>query len=98
MKIERKTNRYNELRYGLPWIAKVRFEAGKIKYDFGVWIGDKGSEGLLVLDCLEPGDLYATGQKDFRNSKQTENDLFELLPDGTGQSITKVQAYKKFNP
>ena len=98
MKIERKTGIYNERRYGAPWIAKVTFEDGKIKYDFGRWIGDKGREGLLVLDNMNPGDLFARGQKDFRNPKHTENDLYELQADGLGLSISKVDAYKKFNP
>lgn len=67
MKLNITTSSYNERRYSSPWIARVDFSTNvQGEFQWGDWIGDKGSGGLLELDC-EPGDIVARGQKD--NSK-----------------------------
>lgn len=75
MKIAVKTESYNERRYGKPWIAKVIITAAKPGGDFlwGNWIGDyrNGGEGELLLNNLEAGDIYAQGQKDNRQPRNS---------------------------
>ena len=66
MKIQMKTDSYNERRYGRPWIASVSFSsASKADFKFGEWCGEHGYKGLLDID-VEPGSIIAIGQKDFR--------------------------------
>ena len=99
MKIERETSVYNERRYGKPWIAKVEFNDSKGTFIFGDWVGDarSGSEGILVLDNIEPGEIFARGQKDFRKPRNSSPDFYILRPDGTGELIaSKAAAYKHY--
>ena len=99
MQIERETAAYNERRYGKPWIAKVDFSASASKPEFiwGQWIGDarNGSAGILQID-LEPGDIYARGQKDFRKPQNSSPSYYQLDANGksTGGSMSKPEAYR----
>lgn len=94
IKIEIKTDSYNERRFGRPWIAKVDFSNDKKgEMFFGDWIGQHGDEGILELEA-NAGDIIATGQKDYRG----KSDLFYyvLKEDGTLESMTKAAAYQWF--
>ena len=97
MNIEIKTNIYNEKRYGKPWIAKVDFTNNKNgNFEFGEWIGQAGYEGLLILENVNVGDIFAKGKKD--NRKPSPNDYnYYIITDEQGnfEQISKLDAYKK---
>ncbi len=93
MRIERETDSYNDRRYGKPWIAKVSFQGTKAEFSFGDWVGQPGGKGLLVID-LEPGDIFARGQKDFRKPANSAPDFYILRENGKGETTTKSDAYK----
>jgi hypothetical protein len=60
------TSLYNERRFGKPWIAKLDFSSGgKPNYRFGKWLGQPGRDGELSIEVV-PGDVIATGQRDYR--------------------------------
>ena len=96
-KVERATSSYNQRRYSKPWIAKVDFSKNPNgDFTWGDWVGDhhNGSEGLLVIEA-NPGDIIATGQKDFRQPKNSAPNWWIVAPNG--QLIIcdgKAQAYK----
>ena len=94
MKIELETAAYNTRREGKPWIAKVEFPDSKGKFIFGDWVGSAGEAGLLILDGIEPGEIYARGQKDLRKRRNSAPAFYILGDDG--KSITKVEAYKHY--
>ena len=94
MKITRDTSSYNDRRYGKPWIAKIQLEGNDLKFHFGSWVGDPGSEGVLILDDMSPGDFYAKGQKDFRKPRNSAPDYYELGEDEEGTPTTKAAIYK----
>ena len=64
-----KTSRYNERRYGKPWIAKLNFD-NSIKGDFQFkdWLGDPGCSGQFIVEDCKEGDCFAIGQKDHRKN------------------------------
>lgn len=99
MKITRETSSYNERRYGRPWIAKVVISDTKPGGEFvwGNWIGDarNGGEGELILDNIEPGDIYARGQKDNRKPRNSSPDYYVLGPDGKGITCSNIVEAKK---
>jgi len=95
MKITRDTDSYNDRRYSKPWIAKIELEGNELKFRFGAWIGDRGSEGVLILDNMEIGDYYARGQKDFRKPRNSAPDYYRLEADGEGSTKTKSEIYKE---
>jgi hypothetical protein len=83
-KISRDTGSYNQRRYSKPWIARVDF--GKNPngdFTFGDWVGDhyNGSSGLLVIEA-NTGDIIATGQKDFRQPKNSTPDWYVVDENG----------------
>ncbi|MDZ4247123.1 MAG: hypothetical protein U1D67_08390, partial [Dehalococcoidia bacterium] len=88
MRIERETSGYNARRYGRPWIARVVITEAKPggEYVWGQWIGDgrNGGEGLLVLDGIEVGEIYARGQKDTRQPRNSAARYYVLGEDGKG--------------
>lgn len=96
MKIERETSSYNARRFGKPWIAKITWDGTKTGFEFGHWIGDPGEAGILVLDGIEPGDVYARGQRDFRKPRNSAPSYYVLGADGkmAGQEMTKAEAYR----
>lgn len=97
MKLEIETPSFNDRRYGKPWIASVSFANGcKADFTFGDWIGSHGSEGLLVLDPVKPGDVIARGQKDSRGrASNSSPDYYSI--DELGEPIplaTPAAAYR----
>ena len=99
MKIEIETGSYNQRRYSKPWIARVDFTTNSQgDFKFGEWIGDasNGSAGLLEID-VEPGDIIAKGQKDFRKPRNSAPDWFVAGPDAKLVSLPgKVEALREF--
>jgi hypothetical protein len=99
MRITRATHSYNERRYGKPWIAKIVITTANPKGDFiwGTWIGDarKGGEGELILDNIEPGDIYARGQKDNRKPRNSSPDYYVLGEDSEGITCGSIIEAKK---
>jgi hypothetical protein len=94
MKIEINTSAYNERRFGKPWIALVDFADPKGDFRFGQWVGDAGSDGLLIIEA-EPGDIVATGQKDNRNLRNSAPEYFQVTDDGQLTPLGgKVEALK----
>ena len=93
MKIQIETSVYNERRYSKPWIAKIEFDSsGQAKYLWGNFIGNPGDEGLLVLDNIEIGDIFAKGQKDLRRNK-TSNDFFIFKDENNFEQVSKAEAF-----
>lgn len=97
MKIEKETSSYNERRFGKPWIAKIVFVGREATFNFGSWVGQTGEEGLLVID-LEPGDVYAMGQRDTRKMRNSAPDFYVFGgdPSKNDAMISKADAYKHF--
>ena len=95
MKIEIETDIYNERRYGKPWIAKVDFSDNeKGNFNWGNWVGDPGSTGLLILDA-DPGDVVAHGQKDNRGRRENSAPRWAFVNQaGELVSCTRVEAYR----
>lgn len=93
MNITRSTSSYNDRRYGKPWIARVDFVADpKGKFLWGNWIGQPGEAGELSVDA-QPGDVIASGQKDFRKSKNSAPDWYTVDINGDLVShATKIAA------
>lgn len=94
IKVTVETDSYNERRYGKPWIAIVDFSGGATgDFDFGDWVGDhrNGTEGLLEITA-KSGAVIATGQKDYRNARNSAPDFHILLEDGTLEDCSKVSA------
>lgn len=94
MKITIDTSSYNDRRYSKPWIAKIIIKGNDLKFNFGSWCGDPGSEGVLILDDMEPGDCFATGQKDFRKPRNSTPNYFQMGFDGAWAGTTKAAIYK----
>ncbi|MDP2218490.1 MAG: hypothetical protein Q8J68_14530 [Methanolobus sp.] len=98
MRIEHETSSYNERRYGRPWIAQVDCtkKAGG-EFTFGQWIGDyrNGGEGLLILDGINLGDIYARGQKDFRKPRNSAPTYHILGADGKGIKCSSIVEARK---
>lgn len=99
MEIRIKTASYNHRRYGKPWIATVAFnQSTKGDFSWGDWTGDhyNGGEGVLTIDA-KPGDIIATGQKDFRKPRNSAPDFSVVGADGELESIgDKGEAYKYY--
>ncbi|MBU3928188.1 MAG: hypothetical protein KKB74_10310 [Bacteroidetes bacterium] len=96
IKIEIKTTHFTPKRFSAPWIAKVDFlKVIKGEYIWGKWIGDAalGTDGLLVIDGLEPGDIVATGQKD-ASGKKTKVEWFQVRGKELELLSGKVEAYE----
>lgn len=95
MKLTRDTSSYNDRRYSKPWIAKLSLSGNELKFNFGTWCGDAGSEGVLILDNVEIGDYIARGQKDFRQPRNSAPDYYKVIDAvGNTESATKPEAYK----
>ena len=95
MKIEIETDIYNERRYGKPWIAKVEFHLDiKGYFQWGDWVGDPGSTGLLIVDA-DPGDIVARGQKDNSGKRNNNSAPRWAIVNEAGElvSCTRVEAY-----
>lgn len=99
MRIELPTCSYNQRRYSRPWIARVTFDNnGKATFTWGNWIGDgaNGSAGTLLLD-VQPGDIVAVGQKDYRKPQNSSPSWYQVGADGDLLDInTKAQAYRLY--
>lgn len=71
MKVIENYERFNERRYGNPWVARVS-PNGKI--DFKIKVGGytgaygKGEAGSLYVTEPVEGAVYAYGQKDYRGN------------------------------
>ncbi|MBA4385908.1 MAG: hypothetical protein C0410_14310 [Anaerolinea sp.] len=96
IKIEIKTDHFTPKRFSKPWIAKVDFSnVIKGEYTWGEWIGDAnlGTDGLLVIEGLEPGDIVATGQKDAAG-KKTKVEWFQVRGKELELLSGKIEAYE----
>jgi hypothetical protein len=98
MRIQIETKWYNVRRYGKPWIASVDFSVStKGDYSWGDWTGDhyNGGKGVLTIDA-NPGDIIATGQKDFRKPRNSAP-KFSVVAAGKLEYIgDKGAAYKYY--
>lgn len=99
MQITIETESYNERRYSKPWIAKVNFsESVKGNFSWGDWAGDhyNGSNGVLSIN-VNPGDIVATGQKDFRKSRNSTPEFYVVNSNGELDRLgNKGDAYKYY--
>ncbi|MBU0974064.1 MAG: hypothetical protein KKC20_25770 [Proteobacteria bacterium] len=96
IKIEIKTPHFTPKRFSKPWIAKVDFtKSPQGESAWGKWIGDAdlGTDGLLVIEGLEPGDVVATGQKDVAG-KKTKVEWFQVRGKELVLLSGKVEAYE----
>ena len=94
MKIKRYTSSYDASRYGRPWIAKVTSTGNKLKLEYGTWIGDKGEEGILILDDIEPGEYFARGHDDRQQPRNSKPSYYLLSEGGMGIETTKLYICK----
>lgn len=90
MRITIATGSYNDRRYGRPWIASVTFDGAKPVFEFGEFCGDS-SEGELTLE-LEIGKVFARGQKDSRNPRNSAPEFFVLHGESDFEPVSKVEA------
>lgn len=71
MKVIKNYDRFNERRYGNPWVARVAAN-GKIDFEnkVGGYTGayGKGEAGSLYVNDPVEGVVYAFGQKDYRGN------------------------------
>lgn len=69
-------NSYNERRYSTPWVCKMA-ENGKYNFSdkIGIFTGNRGEEGDLVIFRPEAGQVYGYGQKDYRGSNTEINHI-----------------------
>ena len=99
MEVRIETDKYNERRYGRPWIAKVDFSKSKKgEFHWGDWVGDhrNGGEGVLVIEA-NPGDIVAQGQKDRYKPRNSAPDFYAVKVDGSLSPLgDKGAAYKYF--
>lgn len=90
MKILEHYNRFNERRYGNPWVAMV--DPKTAKPDFSKKVGrysggyNKGEAGDLYLFEPQEGTVYMYGQKDYRGGN-TER-AYVLYKDGEFAPVT----------
>lgn len=94
------TNSYNDRRYGKPWIARVDFSQDpQGKFLWGDWIGQPGEGGELSIEA-SPGDVVASGQKDFRKPRNSAPDWYTVGSDGElishASKIEAVRAARAF--
>ena len=86
---------YNHRRYSAPWGAVITLDENGWHYTFkGVWLGDAGEGGDVVIHNVEPGTIVAFGQKDNRNPRHTENEWYAVQPDGSLLEVGKREARK----
>lgn len=95
--LKKETQSYNQNRYSKEWIAKVTFtNDGTANFSFGKFVGNDGDAGLLIIE-LNPDDIYARGQKDYRNPKNSAPRYYVLKSEEESESLkTKADAYKYF--
>ena len=90
---------YNPRRYGMPWAAKVGKSARidfseKISGYTGGW--NTGDAGDLYIENPEEGQIYAWGQKDYRNQRGSTCH-YGLYHDGTMTEIPKTDLVRAVN-
>jgi hypothetical protein len=97
MKLEIATRPYNERRYGKPWVANVDFTSdGQGEFRWGNWCGDIGGEGILFIEA-NPGDIVATGQKDFRKPRNSAPEWFAVKEDGSLEPVPgRAEAFRRW--
>jgi len=96
LKMEIKTPHFTPKRFSKPWIAKVYFlKNPQGEYAWGKWIGDAelGTDGLLVIEGLESGDIVARGQKDSKG-KNTRIDWYQVRGKELVLLSGKIEAYE----
>lgn len=76
--------RYNERRYSFPWAAVVTAwpVGGRPVLDFrSRYVGRHGDAGRVEFSAA-PGDLVTSGQKDYRNPRESRRDWWVVEDDG----------------
>ena len=90
MLIKIETGSYNARRYTKPWIAKITFAGSKPEYHFGDFCGDDNG-GELSLE-IEPGYVFARGQKDHRKPQNSAPEFFIASEDGDHKPVRLIDA------
>lgn len=90
---------YNSRRYGMPWAAKVGKTARidfseKISGYTGGW--GTGDAGDLYIENPEEGQIYAWGQKDYRN-RTGSTCYYGIYQNGALTEIAKTDLVKAVN-
>src|SRR5690625_252001 len=95
MRVEIEYKGYNQRRYSRPWGSLATFDGAKMRYDFnnGNYLGDD-TGGTVYIEC-EPGDVVASGQKDFSGSI-TVRKLYIVQDDGALIETDQNEALKHF--
>ena len=95
MRIEFQYDGYNSRQGGMPWGAIVKFEKGKLVWDFstGTFAGYSKKGGKLRIEC-QPGDTIAIGQefRDCEGHIRHEGTLYNVQEDGSLKQVAKVTA------
>lgn len=86
------TTKYNERRYGKPWIAVItRWDVGAApELRWGAWVGSPSQDGQLEVRA-EVGSIVRHGQKDYRGGKGI-NEWAIVEADGSLRDVTQVEA------
>src|SRR5690606_17954339 len=93
MRFEFEYDGYNPRQCGMPWGAIVKFEGGKLVWDFSAETFYSLKGGKLSIEC-QPGDTIAIGQ-DFRDHEghiHHEGTLYTVEEDGSLKQVAKVTA------
>ena len=89
---------YNEKRYSKPWVAKVLAWPIGVRpiFKFGEFVGEHGNAGYVEIDA-EPGDVIATGQKDYRGNN-TDREFYVVQDGGVvnGEPLSTRAAREMF--
>ena len=86
---------YNNLRYGRPWLAKLKGIPGSVKLNYQfideafVPNNDEPGSGGVLMGYLSDGDYVAYGQKDFRGNNSVS--WHGIFLDGKLQKVSKPE-------
>lgn len=89
MRLQIKTEPYNERRYGKPYVGVLNTVDGRVAR-WGTWIGTPGGAGVIEIDA-EPGAAIVHGQKDNRGNGGTLR-YGVVVADGTIEYMGKADA------
>lgn len=74
--------RYNDRRYGHPWIAQVvQWDGRQPELAWGTWLGTADDGGDLTIE-VPPGTVIRYGQKDIRRADKSTANFAVVDADG----------------
>ena len=88
MDVSKKFSKYNDKKFGRPWIGKVTSwpTGGRAEIEFGTWNGDAEAGGCCDIEA-EAGDLLRWGQKALKETDKFNSFWGVVKDDGTIKEI-----------